>query len=117
MALRLQQEGHRAPALGGGGVASSQDRTPWEEALNHTVLREAGRRTATGEPLPPESMTERAGEARGPRVITATTTQPTQPVTQRLGPSLMARQRKAGQFQAWKLHISASGAPYRSGVQ
>lgn len=66
-------------------MASSQDRTPWEEALSDTVWREAGRRTATGEPLPPESMTARAGEARGPRVITATTsTQPTQPVTQPL---------------------------------
>ena len=98
-------------------MASSQDRTPWEEALSDTVWREAGRRTATGEPLPPESMTSRAGEARGPRVITATTnTQPTQPVTQRLSPSLMARQRNAGQFQAWKLPISVSGAPYRSGV-
>ena len=81
------------------------------------LLREAGRHTATGEPLPPESMTPRAGEARGPRVIPATTTQPTQPVTQHLGPSLRAGQRKAGQFQAWKFRISVSGFLQRSGVR
>lgn len=65
---------------------------------------------------PPEGVTPRAGEARGPRVITAATTRPAQPVTQRLGPSPRAGQRKAGQFQAWKLHISVSGVVYRPGV-
>lgn len=79
---------------------------------------EGGRKAhSTWGAAPPESMTPRAGEARGPRVNTGTTTQPTQPVTQRLGPSLRAGQRKAGQFQAWKLHISVSGVVYRPGVR